>query len=113
MKPNVEKKVGISEQYLILMIEEQRILLSQQDIQNSPSIQSGMSENEEFLYRCFACELVREGQILLGLFYVFWTVIVVDHLLLVLLARLFAIGSIIFIHLSSSTPSLVSISCFH
>ena len=98
--------------YPIWMIEEQRVFLSQQEILNSPSIQSGMSDTEEFTYRCFACELVREGQILLGLYYVHTTIDLIDHLLLVLQVKHYVIDSTIFIHSNSFIPSLVRITGF-
>lgn len=49
------------------MIDEQKLYLSAEEIANSPSKQQGMSEMDEFAYRCFACELIREGQIWLEL----------------------------------------------
>ena len=51
-----------------LMIDEQRLFLSADEVANSPSRQQGMSEMDEFAYRCFACELIREGQIWLELY---------------------------------------------
>lgn len=51
-----------------LMIDEQKLYLSAEEIANSPSKQQGMSEMDEFTYRCFACELIREGQIWLELY---------------------------------------------
>lgn len=49
------------------MIGEQKLYLSAEELANSPSRQQGMSEMDEFTYRCFACELIREGQIWLEL----------------------------------------------
>ena len=49
------------------MIDDQKLFLSAEEIANSPSRQQGMSEMDEFTYRCFACELIREGQIWLEL----------------------------------------------
>ena len=48
------------------MLTPQNLLLSEEEIKNSPSSKEGMSDVTEFLYRCFACELIREGAILLG-----------------------------------------------
>lgn len=45
----------------------QNLLLTSEEIDNSPSIREGMNAELEFQYRCFACELIRDGSVLLGL----------------------------------------------
>ena len=46
----------------------QNCILTQEELLNNPSIREGMSEEEEFKYRCFSCELIRDGCILLELY---------------------------------------------
>ena len=45
----------------------QKCILSPEELLNNPSILSGMSEEDEFQYSCFACELIRDACILLDL----------------------------------------------
>ena len=54
------------------MDSEQNLFLTQEEIDCSPSSKEGMSKGEEFHYRCFACEMIREGQLMLEL-YLIWT----------------------------------------
>ena len=49
------------------MNSEQNIILSREEIEQSPSRREGMSISAEFHYRCFACEMIREGQLMLDL----------------------------------------------
>ena len=49
------------------MNRTQNLLLTQEEVSNSPSVQQGMDSELEFQYRCFACELIRDGSVLLGL----------------------------------------------
>lgn len=46
----------------------QNCILTQEELLNNPSLREGLSEEEEFKYRCFACELIRDGCILLELY---------------------------------------------
>lgn len=49
------------------MDKSQNCILTKEELLDNPSIKAGMSEEDEFKYRCFACELIRDGCILLNL----------------------------------------------
>ena len=48
------------------MEKTQELLLSAEEQKNTPSVLGGMTEEQEFEYRCFACELIRDASIMMG-----------------------------------------------
>lgn len=59
------------------MNKAQNSILTPEELLDNPSLKAGMSEEDEFQYRCFACELIRDGCILLKLYSdYFWTIII-------------------------------------
>lgn len=48
------------------MDKTQELILAPEEQKNTPSVLRGMTEEQEFAYRCFACELIRDASIMMG-----------------------------------------------
>ncbi|KAK8823626.1 hypothetical protein WA577_002545 [Blastocystis sp. JDR] len=48
------------------MDKTQELILTPEEQKNTPSVLKGMTEEQEFAYRCFACELIRDASIMMG-----------------------------------------------
>lgn len=53
------------------MERTQELILSPEERENTPSVREGMTAEQEFEYRCFACELIRDASIMMGTFLLF------------------------------------------
>ena len=47
------------------MERTQELILSPEERENTPSVREGMTAEQEFEYRCFACELIRDASIMM------------------------------------------------